>query len=91
MPKGIDGNKTNGSCECIICHYWYLNFLFQPKVRHSCHNLTQKAMIITQKIMIMAMISTTGNDYVIHFWYMSKNKDITITKNSDLSEISSSL
>ena len=48
-------------------------------------------MIITQKVMIMAMISTTGNDYVIHFWYMSKNKDITITKNSDLSEISSSL
>ena len=23
VSEGIDVNKTNGSKECDICHYWY--------------------------------------------------------------------
>ena len=33
VSKGIHVNKTNGSPECITCHYWYfvnINFRFQP-------------------------------------------------------------
>ena len=29
VSKGIDVNKTSGSKECDVCHYWYfLNFSF---------------------------------------------------------------
>ena len=24
VSEGIDTDKTDGLCECIICHYWYL-------------------------------------------------------------------
>ena len=30
ISKGIDVNKTSGSKECDICHYWYfLNKVFK--------------------------------------------------------------
>ena len=35
VSEGIDTNKTHGSRECIMWHYWYdlvINFTFQPKV-----------------------------------------------------------
>ena len=38
--KGSDVNKTGGSGECIICHYWYflgINFKFQTEV---CNGFT---------------------------------------------------
>ena len=34
----------------------------------------------------VAIVSTKGNDYRIHFWYMSKNDAINIKKNSNLME-----
>ena len=42
MSEEIDVNKTNGSCDRIICHYWYfleIKFRFQPKVCGVCHDL----------------------------------------------------
>ena len=33
-----------------------------------------------------AIVSVKGNDYRIHFWYMSKDDAINIINNSDLSE-----
>ena len=33
-----------------------------------------------------AIVSVKGNDYRIHFWYMSKDDAINIMNNSDLSE-----
>ena len=38
--EGIDVNKTSGSKECDICHYWYfLNFIFKfrANVSNRCH------------------------------------------------------
>ena len=35
VSEGIDTNKTDGSRECIICHYWYflgINFRIQSKI-----------------------------------------------------------
>ena len=46
VSEGIDVKKTTGSCELIICHYWYfpqIKFRFQPKVGDDCHDLMQKA------------------------------------------------
>ena len=40
-------SKKNGFSKCIICHYrsiLEINFRFQSKVGHGCHNLMQKSM-----------------------------------------------
>ena len=53
VPKGIDVNKTNGSCESIICCYWYFlikNFRFLSKVHACSHNLRQKGMIFNDVV-----------------------------------------
>ena len=34
----------------------------------------------------VAIVSIKGNDYRIHFWYMSKDDAINIMNNSDLNE-----
>ena len=34
----------------------------------------------------VAIISIKGNDYRIHFWYMSKNDAITLMTNSNLND-----
>ena len=34
----------------------------------------------------IAIVSTKGNDYRIHFWYMSKDDAINIMKNANLNE-----
>ena len=34
----------------------------------------------------VAIVSIKGNNYRIHFWYMSKNDAINIMKNSNLNE-----
>ena len=77
--EGIDVNKTNGSRECIICHYWNfleINFIFQPEVCNGCLTLMQKAMSFDD----VAIVSVKGNDHRIHFWYMSKNETINSLK-----------
>ena len=35
----------------------------------------------------VAIVFVTGNDYRIHFWYMSKDHAINIMKNSNLNEM----
>ena len=34
----------------------------------------------------VAIVSTAGNDYISHLWYMSKHDAINIMKNSNLNE-----
>ena len=78
--KGIDIYiyKTNASRECDICHYWYN---YEPYLCNGCHDLMQKAMNFN-----VAIFSIKGNDYGIHFWYMTKDDAISIMNNSNLSE-----
>ena len=38
-----------------------------------------------------AIVSIKGNDYRIHFWYMSKDDAINVMKNSNLNEKTGSL
>ena len=43
IRKEIDFNKTAGSKECMVCHYWYfkdVGFKYQPYVCHGCHDLS---------------------------------------------------
>ena len=39
----------------------------------------------------VAIVSIKGNDYRIHFWYMSKDDAISIMNNSSLNEKTGSL
>ena len=58
---------------------WYLSLL-SPYFCNGCHDLMQKAMNFND----VAIVSVKGNDYRIHFWYMSKNDAISIMHNSNL-------
>ena len=91
IPEGIDINKSNDkSKECGICHYWYvldINFSYQPYLCNGCQDLMQKAMNFND----VAIASVKGNDYGIHFWYMSKNDAISIMHNSNLIDKKSTL
>ena len=82
--EGIYKNKSNyKSKECDICRYWYFldkNFSYQPHLCNGCHDLMQKAMSFND----VAIVSVKGNDYRIHFWYMSKDDAISIMHNSNL-------
>ena len=39
ISKGIGVGKSNGSKECLICHYWCFDrgFKFQDSVCNGCH------------------------------------------------------
>ena len=86
MSKEIDVNKTNESRSCIICNYYSkycffikLNSRFQSKACDGCHELMQKTMSFNDA----AIFFDSGNNYRIHFWYMSKDEAINIMKSSD--------
>ena len=90
ISDGIDINKTNAPKECDICHYWYFLdkiFNYEPYLCNGCHDLKQKAMNFND----VAIIFIKGNDYRIHFWYMSKNDAISIMNNFSLNEKTGSL
>ena len=85
ISEGIDINKTSASKEFDICHYWYFldkSFNYEPFPCNGCHDLMQKAMNFKN----VAIMSIKGNDYRIHFWYMSKDEAISIMHNSRLNK-----
>ena len=47
-----------------------------------CHDLMRKAMTFKD----VAFVSIKGSDYIIDFWYMSKDDTISIMHNSNLSD-----
>ena len=90
LSERIDVEKADGSCQCIICHYWCfldINFKFRQEVCNNCHDLMHKAISFND----FAMASVIRNDYRIHFLYMSKNKAINSFKNVDLTAKSGTL
>ena len=72
ISEGIDTNKTSASKECNICHY----------LCNRCHDLMQKAKNFNE----VAIVSIKGNDYRIHFWYMSKHDAIIVMTNFNLKD-----
>ena len=63
------------------------NFKYEPYLCNGCRDLMQKAMNFSD----VAIVSIKGNDYRIHFWYMSKDGAISIMNNSSLNEKAGSL
>ena len=90
ISEDIDINKTSASKGCDISHCWYFlneNFSYEPYLCNGCHDLMQKAMNFND----VAIRFIKGNDYRIHFWYMSKNDAINLMNNSSLNEKTGSL
>ena len=90
VSEVINVDKFDGFREYIICHFWYfleINFRFKAKVCSSCHNLMQKVISFNN----VAIVSVKVNEYRIHFWYMSKDKAISILNNINLKKKSGSL
>ena len=70
----------------VIYYYWYFldkGFKYEPYLGNGCHDLMQKATNFND----VMIVSIKGNDYRIHFWYMSKDDAINIMKNSDLKKV----
>ena len=85
ISERIDIDKTKKSKECNICHYWDFfdkNFSYEPYLCKVCHDLMQKSMSFKN----VAIVSIKGNDYRIHFYYISKNDAITLMTNSNLND-----
>ena len=85
ISEGIDTNKTSKSKECDICYYWYFldkNFTYESHLCNGCHDLMQKAIHFNDA----ATVSMKGNDYRIHFWYMSKDDATVLMTNSNLKD-----
>ena len=85
ISEGIDTDKTSASKECNICHYWYCldkNFNYDSYLCNGCHDLMQKAMSFKNVV----IVSIKGNDYRIHFSYISKNDAIALMTNSNLND-----
>ena len=85
ISEGTDINKTSASKGCDICHNWYLflkNFSYESYLCNVSDELIQKATSFND----IAIVSIKGNNYRIHFWYMSKNDAINLMNNSSLNK-----
>ena len=83
ISEWIDVNKTSGSKECDICHYWYFNdigFRYESYLCIGCHDLMQKAMSFNN----VAIVYVKGSACRIIFWYTSKDDAINIMNGSSL-------
>ena len=85
VSEGIDVNKTSASKKCDICHYWYFlnySFTFQPNVCNRCHDLLMMSMNLTN----IAILNIKCSDYRCIITLISKNEDINLMQNADLTK-----
>ena len=90
MSEGIDVNKIIVLREGIICHYWFfveIDLYFSQCMWELSWSKTKKAMGFND----VGIFSVKGNDYRIHFWYISKDEAINLFKNVGLAENSETL
>ena len=71
VSEVIDVNKSDGSKECDICHYWYFldkTFNYEPYLCSGCHDLMQKTVSFND----VGVVSAKGSNYRIHFCFIRK-------------------
>ena len=88
--EGTDVNKTSASKECDVCHYWYFlnyGFKFQPNACNTCHDL----LMVSANLSDIAILYSKGSDYCCIISLTSKNEDINLLQNADLTEKSRAL
>ena len=73
ISDGIDGDKSDKSKECMLCHYWYFldkNFSYGPYLCDGSYNMIQKC----SKHKNIAIVRVKEIVYRICFLYMSKRE-----------------
>ena len=66
----------------IIGFFLDKNFKYEPYLCNGCHDLMQKAM----NFIDVTIVFIKGNNYRIHFCYMSRDDAMSIMNNSNLNE-----
>ena len=79
--EGIDTNKTNGSKECEVCHYWFfkdIGFKFEEHVCNKCHDL----LMIAYSLKDIAILNAKGATFTCILIGISKNEGLKRLHNS---------
>ena len=82
VSKGTDLAKSNNSKECMICHYFFFNnvFEFQYSVCNCCHDLSMMCLNVND----IAIITVKNVDYRSIIYSISKSEAINLLENSVL-------
>ena len=67
VSEEIDTNKTSVSNECMLCHYWYFNYVgfkIEPHVCNKCHDVLMTA----YKLKNIAILNVRGVDFRSILW-----------------------
>ena len=82
--KEIDPTNSNRSKECMICHYWFLNhvFNFQDSACNGCHDLTMLSVNISDNV----IITIKNVDYCCIIQNISKSEAINLLESSVLED-----
>ena len=81
VSEGIDVNKTSGSKECELFHYWFLEdvrFKLEKHVCNGCHDLLTTAYSLRS----IAILSAKGNTFRCILMGISKNEGLKRLNNS---------
>lgn len=81
VSEGIGSKKAGDFQQCVIWHYSYflsINLRFQLKVWNACHWMTQKSMNFNN----IAIVTIEGDNYRVHFWFMTKIQGVDRSKNA---------
>ena len=83
--EGIDVNKTSGSKECDICHYWYfkdVGFRFERHICIKCHDVLMTA----YELKNIAILNVKGVDFRCILWGISRDEAVNRLNNSVLED-----
>ena len=81
ISEGIDLNKTSGSKECELCHYWFFKDIgskFEEHVCNKCHDL----LTIAHSLKDIAILSAKGATFRCVLIGISKNEALKRLNNS---------
>ena len=74
VSKWIDINKASVSKECMLCHYWYFEYVgykFGPHVWNKCHDV----FMTSYNFKNIPILKAKGVDYNCILWGINKNEE----------------
>ena len=80
----IDFNKSKGSKECMICHFWYFSdgFKYQSYVCNGCYDFS----MTVQNLSDFFVVTVKNIDYRVYIANVDKKAAIYLLNNSILSD-----
>ena len=81
ISEGIDLNKTSGSKECELCHYWFFKDIGSKFEEHVC-NKYHDVLTISHFLKDIAILSAKENTYRCILMDSSKTEGLKRLNNS---------